>query len=111
MKRVILANHYGSDFDTSINEPWVDDLQDEIKQFVKSEIKAMGQSKYYRCKIGPTEEDNYGYPVIIIQIYLGSRLTEEIQVGTFDTNNDTEIRTLDEDTKQYIRDELNYILQ
>lgn len=110
MKRVIKAS-FGGDYDPSMAEDWVQDLCNEIKTFVRSIIKEMGESKYYKCRIKEISEDRYGYPVIVVGIYNGSRLTEEIDVGTMDTENDTEIRTLDDETKQYLRDELEYILK
>lgn len=109
MKRVVKASFEG-DYDPSTTEDWVQDLCDQIKTFVSSLIKEMGESRYYKCRIKEISEDRYGYPVIVVGIYNGSRLTREIDVGTWNTDTDEEIHTLDDTTREYLRDEIEYII-
>lgn len=105
MKRVIKAS-FGGDYDSSFDEDWVVSMKRQIQQFVSQELKKLGLTDY-ECKFGRTEEDYYGYPVIIVRIYQGSDMASEIQISTYE--DDTEIHHLTPTAKDYIKEELEYL--
>lgn len=107
MKRIITSK---SDTNSSNNEEWVNTLAKEIKEFARSVIRDKEMNKYYRCRIIEIAEDRYGYPVVVLGIYNGSRCINEIEIGTFDGDNVDPYTTLTDDMKEYIREEVEYTL-